>query len=180
MSIPPPEVEREKIHTRTLTVEGYKRADGLWDIEGTLTDVKTRDFAFHIVPVASGKPIHAMRLRITIDAAFTIHAAHAVSEAVPYPGICNTIAPDYSQLQGLQIKAGFRRKVMALFGSTRGCTHITDLIFTVATGAIQSLAGQIAQDDNDKPFQLDGCHALDRSSPVVAHYHPRWYRKKTG
>src|SRR5690606_12405498 len=39
MPLSPP-VEREPIHIRTVTCRGYRRSDGLWDIEGHLVDTK--------------------------------------------------------------------------------------------------------------------------------------------
>ncbi len=44
MPLPVPEVERELTHTRRVRYEGYKRADGLWDIEAHLTDSKNHDY----------------------------------------------------------------------------------------------------------------------------------------
>ena len=37
--------ERAHIHTRTVECKGYRRSDGLWDIEGRLVDVKS--YTFH-------------------------------------------------------------------------------------------------------------------------------------
>ena len=34
---------RQSIHTRTITINGYHRDDGLWDIEGRLIDIKGYD-----------------------------------------------------------------------------------------------------------------------------------------
>src|SRR3990170_1182916 len=44
MPLPITEVERELTHTRRVRYEGYKRADGLWDIEAHLTDIKNHDY----------------------------------------------------------------------------------------------------------------------------------------
>lgn len=44
MPLSPP-AAREHIHTRRVECQGFRRADGLWDIEGHLTDVKT--YSFH-------------------------------------------------------------------------------------------------------------------------------------
>ena len=38
MPLPSP-APRTHIHARTVRLDGYRRADGLWDIEGHLTDV---------------------------------------------------------------------------------------------------------------------------------------------
>ena len=69
---------REKLHTRTVTCEGFRRADGLWDIEGHMTDVKTYGFDNSWRGrVEPGEPLHGMWLRLTIDEDFTIRAAEA-------------------------------------------------------------------------------------------------------
>jgi hypothetical protein len=38
------------------------------------------------------------------------------------------------------------------------------------------MAGQRIQPADQKPFQLDRCHALASTSPVVGRYYPKWYR----
>src|SRR3989449_544182 len=44
MPLPVQDVERELTHTRRVRFEGYKRADGLWDIEAHLSDIKNHDY----------------------------------------------------------------------------------------------------------------------------------------
>src|SRR5690606_2020473 len=44
MPLPAPEIEREPLHTRTVRVDAYARADGQWDLEAELIDVKHYDF----------------------------------------------------------------------------------------------------------------------------------------
>jgi hypothetical protein len=169
-------VQREPVHTRTIVIRGYRRADGLYDVEGHLTDVKTRDTALAAVLRRAGEPIHEMWLRITVDKRLCIVAAEACSDAVPYPGHCAGITPKYQQLVGLNLRPGFTAKVREIFGGISGCTHITELISKVATTAYQTLAGEIKLPEDVKPFQLDKCHALVSDGPVVAQYYPRWYR----
>ena len=38
---------RQHIHTREIVCRGYLRDDGLWDIEGSICDVKTYSFDNH-------------------------------------------------------------------------------------------------------------------------------------
>ena len=171
-----PSVAREPLHTRNITIRGYRRSDGLYDIEGHLMDVKTRDMTLSAGVRKAGEPVHEMWLRMTIDTRLNIVAAEAQSDAVPYPGHCGEITPHYEKLVGLSLRPGFAAKVRELFGSTRGCTHISELIGSVATTAYQTLTGQVKLPENMKPFQLDKCHALVTDGPVVARYYPRWYR----
>ena len=55
--------ERTEIHHRSLHFRGYRRVDGLFDIECTLVDIKGMDIPLlgtqRIVP--AGEPVHAMR-----------------------------------------------------------------------------------------------------------------------
>src|SRR5262245_33726428 len=179
MPLPLSEVERELRHTRRVRYEGYKRADGLWDIEGHLTDVKNHDFHLRTGVRRAGQAVHEMWIRITIDRKMNIVDALASSDAVPYPGGCETIAPAYRKLIGLNLLNDFRRKTKELLGRTRGCTHLTEMLGGLPTAAIQSFAGDVKpeeRDDGKQPFQLDQCHALETSSQTVKQWYPKWYR----
>ena len=138
MPLPVTDVERELRHTRRVRYEGYRRADGLWDIEGHLTDIKSHDNAMKTGVRRAGQPIHEMWLRLTIDRHFTILNALAASDAVPYPGGCETIAPAYKRLIGLNLARDFRRGVKKLFGDVKGCTHITEILTGFPRAAIET------------------------------------------
>mgnify|MGYP001256705460 CR=1 FL=1 len=180
MSLPVTEVERELLHTRRVRYEGYKRADGLWDIGAPLTDIKNHDSPLKPGVRRAGQPVHSMWLRLTIDRKLNIVEAAASFEAVPYPGGCETIAPAYRQLVGLNLVRGFRRKAKDLFGGVHGCTHLTEMLAGMPTAAIQSFAGEMKeeQDDGSKPFQLDQCHALETSGETVRVWYPKWFKGK--
>jgi Protein of unknown function (DUF2889) len=179
MPLPVTDVERELRHTRRVRYEGYRRADGLWDIEGHLTDIKSHDNAMKTGVRRAGQPIHEMWLRLTIDRHFTILDAVAASDAVPYPGGCETIAPAYKRLIGLNLMREFRGSVKKLFGDVKGCTHVTEMLTGFPTAAIQTFAGEMPEErpDGRKPFQLDQCHALDTRSETVKKWYPKWYRR---
>ncbi len=180
MPLPVTEVERELTHTRRVRYEGYKRADGLWDIEAHLTDIKNHDFYLKSGIRRAGQPVHSMWLRVTIDREFDIVDAAAISDAVPYPFGCEEIAPAYRQLVGLNLVKDFRKKVAELFGGVRGCTHITEMLSGMPTAAVQTFAGDMPEErpDGAKPFQLDQCHALETTSETVRRWYPKWYRKE--
>ena len=176
MPLSEPKRPRESLHRRSIEIRGYKRDDGLFDVEGHLVDTKDRDFKLAAGVRAKGEPIHEMWLRITVDRNLVIVDAEASTDAMPYAGECDAIVPAYRELIGLSIRPGYMQKLKEVFGGVRGCTHITELAAALATGAFQTLAGQRVQDPEKKPFQLDKCHALDATGPVVAKYYPRWYR----
>jgi len=180
MPLPLSDVERELTHTRRVRYEGYKRGDGLWDIEAHLTDVKNHDYRLKTGVRRAGQAIHDMWLRITIDRAFVIRDAAASSDSVPYPGGCETIAPAYKGLVGLSLIKDFRRKTRELLGGVRGCTHLTEMLGGLPTAAIQTFAGEQREEraDGRRPFQLDQCHALETSTETVKMLYPKWHREK--
>ena len=174
---------RVRKHTRSVRFEGYARADGLWDIEAHLTDVKPDDYQLAPGVRPAGSPVHDMWIRLTIDRKMNVVGAEACTDAMPYPPYCAGIAPDYAALAGLNLMRGFRKALHERFGLARGCTHLTELLGQFPSAAIQVLAGEQRDnhDDGRKPFQLDRCHALDTGGEAVRLYYPRWQREaKTG
>jgi len=159
-------------------VQSYGREDGLWDLEAELIDYKGYDFTKHLGQVVkAGEFIHHMHLRITIDEAYTIVAAQAVYDAAPYGTHCTAIESAYADLVGMNLLKGFRNQVKARFGNVAGCTHMTELSQVLPTAAVQTMAGRRRQRaaEGERPFQLDGCHALRTDGPVVREHYPTWY-----
>ena len=140
---------REDRHNRQVTCRGFARKDGLLDIEGELIDTKAYDFpsSTHGV-IASGTPVHHMKVRITIDFDMVIQHAEAVTVHGPY-AICPKGADNITGLIGLQIGPGWKRKVQTAIGGPKGCTHITELMGPMATTAFQTLYGEKARQKRD-------------------------------
>jgi hypothetical protein len=178
MPLPAPASPRRRLHTRRVTYEGFQRDDGLFDIEGRLSDVKDQDLTLLSGVRRAGELIHDMHVRVTIDRQFNVVDLEARTDASPYPGGCDVIGPHYRQLIGANLLYGFRKKLHDTMGHVRGCTHITELLSSLPTAAVQTFAGLKEREDEGagKPFQLDRCHALETSSDTVRVYYPRWYR----
>jgi hypothetical protein len=182
MPLSPPISRRALKHTRSIHIEAFAREDGLWDIEARITDVKTRDTQLASGARPAGAPIHDLWLRVTIDARLNVVDAEAVSDAVPYPTHCDTIGQSYKKLVGLNLLNGFRHGVRERLSGIQGCTHLSELAQVLPTAAIQAFAGEVldtrdgagSEHQRQKPFQLDGCHALRTDGAAVAKYYPRW------
>jgi hypothetical protein len=173
-----PQVSRERLHSRAVSFDAYRRRDGLFDIEAHLLDVKDHDFALLTGVRPAGVPVHDMWVRVTIDREFVIHAVEAATDSSPYPGTCERIGPAYQKLVGANLVQGFRKHLHDVMGGVRGCTHITEMLSYMPTAAIQTFAGLQREDDGDvKPFQLDHCHALETRTENVRRFYPKWHRK---
>jgi hypothetical protein len=178
--LPLPEpAARTPIHARAIECRGYRRADGLWDIEGRLVDTKAYPFSnAHRGEIPPGEPLHAMWLRLTIDDDLVVHEAVAVTDAAPY-AVCPAITPAFAALKGLRIGPGWRREVSSRLGGVKGCTHLVELLWPLATAAYQTVQPILARErpaaSDRPPAHLDSCHALARDGEVVRRHHPRWY-----
>ena len=182
MPLPTPAARTLK-HTRRVTCEGYKRDDGLWDIEAHLIDTKTfplknRDRAGG--EIAPEEPLHGLSIRITIDMALNIIDAVASMDYTPFNS-CQSITGAYKQLIGIQIAPGFTAKTKALFSGRLGCTHLLELLGPLATTAYQATHQEREilenhwQDKGNKPPMLDTCHTLAANGPIVKELWPHFH-----
>jgi hypothetical protein len=176
---------RDHIHTREIRCRGFRRRDGLWDIEGVLEDTKTYSFDNHDRGgIASGEPIHAMQVRLTVDDTLTVKAAEAATDAGPFD-VCGTIVPVFASLVGERIGPGWRKIVLARMAGVRGCTHLTDLLLgPVTTTAMQTIAAarthRESRSDSGRPALLGSCHAFASDGPVVKRQWPDLYTGNAG
>ena len=175
--------ERELLHSRDITLRGYRRADGLFDIEAHLTDTKT-DSPHNSTgrrEKPPGEPIHGMWLRLTVNEDMTVVACEASSDHTPY-AICPGAAPNFARLAGLRIGPGFNRAVAERVGGTAGCTHLRELLGQMATVAFQTLYPLRARKESEEaarhatpgappprrlPPMVGSCIAYAPDSPVT-------------
>ena len=132
-------VDRELQHQRDITLKGYQRSDGLFDIEANLVDTKTYGFpSDDRGQVNAGEPLHGMWVRMTIDTEMNVIACEAASDFTPY-SICPGAAPAFANLAGLKIGPGFNKAVHERVGGVKGCTHLREVLAQMATVAFQTL-----------------------------------------
>ena len=167
---------RQRLHDRRITIAGYGRPDGLFDIEADLEDVKTYAFSNHDRgTVSPGEAVHRMRARLTVDPDLRIVEAHASTEAGPWVA-CPSGADSFANLAGLIIRPGFLRAATDRIAGTAGCTHLRELLQQIATVALQTIGPlrTTAPDPAARPPLLDTCRAYAANGAVVARRWPAW------
>lgn len=182
-----PQTSRSELHRRTIICTGWRREDGLWDIEAELTDTKTYVISTGDRPtIIPGEPLHHFLLRVTIDADLVIQDAHAQTLAGPAHS-CAEIGSAYTQLRGLCMTSGFMSSVRKLFNGVSGCTHLTELMGPLATTAHQTLSEQLGTREQrrreaipagmpkPRPILLDSCHTYRSDGPAVRRKFPDAY-----
>lgn len=166
---------RKKLHLRRISCEGFEREDGLIDVEGTLIDEKPFPTQMKERSLQANEPIHWMRVCLTIDRQLLIHAVQAQMQHSPYR-LCAQVVPRYQELVGLRIGPGFTRQAKQLFRGIAGCSHMTELLPSIATTAFQILwseadhAAPGVQTGGYSP--LDGCASLRLDGEVVRMHFP--------
>ncbi|MEQ9449269.1 MAG: DUF2889 domain-containing protein [Rhodospirillaceae bacterium] len=182
MPLPKPDIKRKHVHTRTITCTGFERADGTWEVEGWITDVKTYDTETPERQVPEGEPMHGMGMRLTLDDNMIITEAVAKQDYSPYR-ICHTITPSYGKLAGLSLTKGFRKAVREMFGGTKGCVHLVDILGPMATTLFQTTTKRRLKQLNDakergtaiRPPVIDTCHTWASDSSIVESDFPDFY-----
>ena len=189
-------VAREAQHFRDYAFQGYRRADGMFDIEGRMTDRKSYPFPNDFRgTVELDEPIHDMRIRLTVDNDFVIRGVECVTAASPY-AICPDITPSFAALEGETVGRGWSRVLRQKFGGRHGCVHHVEMLRAMATVAFQTIYGYRARvqreadrsrtegpPDREKvagnrPGFIDTCHALASDGDVVRVKYPQFYQPR--
>ena len=181
MSLSAP-AERQPLHERNYDFRGYRRSDGLWDIEGHLVD--TKDYAFDNEwrgTVSPGTPVHDMWIRLTLDDGLTVRDIEAATAAAPF-SVCGDIAPGFAAVKGLTVGPGWRKQIKERLGGVKGCTHLVEMLGAMATVAYQTMWKHVSAEmsatgsgSSRRPGFIDSCHAFASDGEVVRRSWPDFY-----
>ena len=189
---------REPLHRRAIDIRGYRREDGLFDVEAHLVDTKSYAFVNDDRgTIEPGEALHGMWLRLTLREDMEIVVCEASSDFTPY-AVCPQAAPNFARLAGLRIGPGFNRAVQERVGGVEGCTHLREVLGQMATVAFQTLypirarrereeAARImaeggardAAGERRRPAMLGSCLAYAPDSPVSLARWP-WLKEAAG
>jgi hypothetical protein len=177
------DVTREELHFRQIDMRGYRRSDGLFEVQGTVTDRKPYD----LEALDGGRstpahePIHDMGVRLVFDADLTVRAVQTFTAAAPYRD-CPEGGRALQALVGVRMVSGWSRTVRSLLGGATACTHLMELLIPLGTVAHQSLSflyrSQPERVDADgRPLKIDSCYAYGAERELVRLRWPRFHRQ---
>jgi hypothetical protein len=165
-------------------MRGYRRTDGLFDIEGCIKDVKTEPFQStggRSVPPHT--PIHEMWVRLTIDEDLVVREVQGITDFSPFPE-CPGAAPGLAALKGASMGKGWRKAIADRLGGVLGCTHVRELLNTMGSAAHQSM-GPVRRAKNTAPVSftnrppiIDSCHAYSTERDLVSRRWPQLFPPK--
>jgi hypothetical protein len=104
----------------------------------------------------------------------------------PY-GECSRGEDPMQRMVGITMGQGWRHAIERELGGIKGCTHLRELLFNLATAAYQTVfpyrerqreaAGDKAEARTEPPYHLGRCVAWDFDGPVVARIYPQFAGK---
>ncbi|MCW5666254.1 MAG: DUF2889 domain-containing protein [Piscinibacter sp.] len=176
MPLPPPAARRE-VHQRTIEMQAFARADGLFDVEARLIDRKPFDFVrpSSPQPVPAGVPLHDLWVRLTVDGELTVRAIAAASDVTPW-ALCCEAEGTLQVLVGERLARGWSAKVKERLRSAAGCTHLMEMLVTMGTTALQGIRGSDPSRRPSPEAKLDSCYAYGRERSVVRMLWPEHHR----
>ncbi len=175
---------RQEIHHRQVDLRFYRRADGLYEVEGHLVDTKSHPFRRQLADadLQSGEPLHDIVVTLVIDEDMLVHDARAAMRATPFT-VCGGASETLRPLRGLRLGAGWNKRVRELLGGAASCTHIVELLGPMATTAFQGLAPQRLARINapgseaERTGKVNSCYAYSEQREVVARLWPHLHRR---
>ncbi len=174
-------IGRRELHFRRIDMRGWERDDGLYEIEGRVTDRKPHDFTSpkgtKVVP--ANQPIHDMGVRLVFDEDMVVRAVTTFTDSSPY-GDCPQGGQALQSLLGLRIGGGWSGEVRKRLAGASSCTHLRELLIPMATAAYQAMTMKRMDppdqfDPTGKPLKVDSCYAYASNRSVVMRRWPAFY-----
>lgn len=176
------DVTKEELHFRRIDMRGFRRSDGLYEVEGRVTDRKPHEFVAVVGGrrVAAREAIHDMGVRLVFDDQMLVHGVQTFTDAAPYAE-CPAGGRALESLKGLRMTSGWSKAVRSRVGGARSCTHLMELLIPLATVAFQSLSFLRMSrpeplDATGRPTKIDSCYAYGAQREVVLRRWPEFHR----
>lgn len=171
---------RQRLHTRSVEYNGYRREDGLWDVEAELRDYRHYDTQTVRGLLPAHTSVHHMTITLTVDDELTVQAVNAKMMSTPFRS-CLEIESSLHPMVGTRIGSGWRRAITERIGGTESCTHLRELLINLATAALQTIPTWQAQNKNKqdpigRPHYLGQCHAWRLDGPLVREIYPQFHQ----
>jgi hypothetical protein len=123
-----------------MDFRGFRRADGLFDIECTLIDTKGMDVPLLGTDrvVHAGEAMHDMSIRMCVNADLEVVAIEASSDATPY-AVCPEAVASLQAVKGMKIGAGWTYAIKRQLVGATSCTHLAEMLIAMGTAAYQTV-----------------------------------------
>lgn len=139
----------EPAHNRKIDISTYSADESHIITEGRLTDIRLKDYYKFTGERVDAGILHDMSLVLLIRTPeMVIEDLEVIIDTVPRND-CLLIAESLEPVIGMSVTGGFTSKVRETAGGTKGCTHLLNLIVTMAPAIMQGYWAYIYQQKPD-------------------------------
>ena len=175
-------MERTELHCRHIDIRGFRRSDGLFEVEGRIIDTKPYDLDIPFGrKVAAHSPLHNLGVRLVYDMDLLVHDVTTFTDAAPYD-VCPGGGIALKAVIGLRMVAGWNMAVRNRINKSHNCTHLVELLGPLATVAFQTISGlrtpQDTLDKDGRPLKIGSCYAYAADGEMVKKRWPHFYEEK--
>ena len=158
---------RDHLHRRQITIDAFRREDGLTDVEATLVDTKPIDFyvGSEHPNVRAGEAIHGISVRLSVDARSVIHECEVSMDSTPY-SYCGEVSARFD-LTGIKMTGGFMKAVGERIGPADNCWHVRQMLQQMATVFVQSTYPALR-------VEIDKLPPAQRAAPALVNSCAGW------
>jgi len=145
----------KRIHTRTITVTTHETGPDTLLIEGTLRDDRHAPFfSYTAGEFVDPGAVHHIVVKFTVSLpGLEITSAEAELETAPTER-CRETHSVVENLVGLKIMPGFTQKTVEVLGGIKGCIHLTNLIQSMASAAVQGQWAYYSMKRDDRTLEM--------------------------
>jgi hypothetical protein len=173
---------REELHFRRIDLRGFRRSDGLYEVEANLTDRKPFDFQppSREAKIAAGELIHDHVLRVAFGEDMVIREVATGMRTWPYDE-CPQGGESLQAMVGVRIGPGWNGEIRKRLPPGDTCTHLKEMLVVLASAAYQAVYGvgngdRDVRDANGRPRKIDSCYAYGASRELVLRFWPEYHR----
>jgi len=169
----------EKLHTRNIEVTTYDYDEQRMIVEGFLKDDRFQESHLVTGEKFPSGIIHHMAIRLLLNCSnLLIEDIDVDMISVPREE-CRETIECLAPIKGLTITKGFTAKVKKMAGGKKGCTHLVELLLTMAPAAIQGYvtyqSRKPAVPDPDRAnmilqFLVNTCYAWREDGPLAQRF----------
>ena len=170
------ESKGKKLHTRNIEVTTYAYDGQRIIVEGFLKDDRFQKSHSITGETFPSGVIHHMAVRLLVNCSnLLIEDVDVDLISVPRE-VCRETIECLAPIKGLTITKGFTAKVKKLAGGNKGCTHLVELLLSMAPAVFQGFGAHQLQkpsaSDSDQTkmifnFLVNTCRAWREDGPFV-------------
>jgi len=138
--------KKERIHSRTITVNSYEIDDSSLLVEGELLDERFfPSYYYSRNEFLDPGPVHDIRVEMKVALpSMEITEARASMRKIPI-GECLGVESSAGNIVGLRVRPGFTGELKKRLGGIAGCLHMTTLIYHMGAAAVQGMWASLSR-----------------------------------